>query len=45
MLKDDTTEVFRTKLFLRDAFVEYLMKVKTVSPELEGRITVINPTE
>ena len=45
MLKEDTTEVFRTKLFLRDAFVEYLMKVKTVSPELEGRITVINPAE
>lgn len=45
MLKDETTETLKTKLYLRDVFVEYLMKVKTVSPELEGRITVINPAE
>lgn len=45
MLKEDAKEILRTKLFLRDVFVEYLLKVKTVSPELEGRITVINPAE
>lgn len=45
MLKDEATEILRTKLYLRDVFVEYLMKVKTVSPELEGRITVLNPVE
>lgn len=45
MLKEDTKEILKTKLFLRDVFVEYLLKVKTVSPELEGRITVINPAE
>lgn len=45
MLKEGTTEILRTKLYLRDVFVEYLTKVKTVSPELEGRITVINPAE
>lgn len=45
MLKEDTTEILRTKLFLRDVLTEYLLKVKTVSPEVEGRITVINPAE
>lgn len=45
MLKEETTEILRTKLFLRDVFVEYLEKVKTISPELEGRITVLNPVE
>lgn len=45
MMRDETTEVLRTKLFLRDAFVEYLQKVGTIAPELEGRITVLNPAE
>lgn len=45
MLKDETTEILRTKLYLRDAFAEYLRKVKTISPEIENRITVLNPAE
>lgn len=45
MLKEDAKEILRTKLLLRDVFVEYLLKVKTVSPEVEGRITVINLAE
>ncbi len=38
-------EVLRTKHFLRDSFKEYLEELGTVSPELEGRITIINPAQ
>ncbi|MFC3767527.1 bifunctional metallophosphatase/5'-nucleotidase [Paenibacillus sp. GCM10012303] len=42
MLKDETKLLSKTKSYLRDAFYEYLQKHPTVSPQLEGRITVLN---
>jgi len=36
-------EILRTKHFLRDSFKEYVEKLGVIAPELEGRITVINP--
>lgn len=38
----DCKIVADTKLWLRDAFTEYLRTVGTVAPELEGRITILN---
>jgi 5'-nucleotidase/UDP-sugar diphosphatase len=43
MLKDETKLLSKTKSYLRDAFYEYLQKNKSIAPELEGRITVLNP--
>jgi len=34
--------VLDTKLWLRDAFTEYVRRVGTVAPGLEGRITILN---
>ncbi len=34
-------EILRTKHFLRDSFKEYLEELKVISPETEGRITII----
>lgn len=34
--------VLDTKLWLRDAFTEYIQAVGTVAPQLEGRITILN---
>lgn len=45
MLKDETKEILKTKSYLRDAFVEYLQNHKTISPQLEGRIKIVNPIE
>jgi len=42
MLKDETKLLSKTKSYLRDAFYEYLQKHPTISPELEGRITILN---
>lgn len=42
MLKDETKLLSKTKSYLRDAFYEYLQKYPTISPKLEGRITVLN---
>ncbi len=41
MLKE-AREVIRTRSFLRDIFWEYLQKFESVSPALEGRITILN---
>ena len=35
----------KTMYFLRDVFAEYLQKVGTIAPELESRITVLNPAQ
>jgi len=35
-------EVMRTKHFLRDSFKEYLEELEVISPEAEGRITILN---
>ncbi|TDQ38310.1 bifunctional metallophosphatase/5'-nucleotidase [Aureibacillus halotolerans] len=45
MLKEDATVISQTKSFLRDAFYDYLKQHETINPELEGRITVLNPVE
>ncbi|WP_438351766.1 5'-nucleotidase C-terminal domain-containing protein [Paenibacillus sp. FA6] len=45
MLKDETKLLSKTKSYLRDAFYEYLQKNKSIAPELEGRITVLNPVK
>ena len=45
MLKEETKVILKTKHFLRDAFVEYLQKHNPISPELEGRITILNVVE
>ncbi|GAA0370452.1 5'-nucleotidase C-terminal domain-containing protein [Bacillus horti] len=45
MLKDETTEILKTKHYLRDALTEYLEQNPTVNPQLEGRIHVLNPQE
>ncbi|WP_194287378.1 5'-nucleotidase C-terminal domain-containing protein [Gracilibacillus oryzae] len=45
MLKEDTVEVLKTKHFLRDAFSEYVKEQGSISPELEGRIVIMNGTE
>lgn len=42
MLKDETKLLSKTKSYLRDAFYEYLQKHPTLSPELEGRIKILN---
>ncbi|CAM3598193.1 5'-nucleotidase C-terminal domain-containing protein [Marinicrinis lubricantis] len=43
MLKDETTELLKTKHFLRDAFTEYLQSHGTIEPQLEQRIHILNP--
>ncbi len=42
MLKE-CKELVRTKSYLRDAFLEYFQKNPVISPQLEGRITILNP--
>ena len=37
--------VLDTKLYLRDAFTEYMRSVGIVNPKLEGRITILNGPE
>lgn len=39
----DAEKVLVTKSFLRDVFAEYVAKHGTISPEVEGRITILNP--
>lgn len=43
MLKNETTQLLKTKHFLRDAFTEYLEKHNTINPQLEKRIQILNP--
>ncbi|WP_126425397.1 5'-nucleotidase C-terminal domain-containing protein [Brevibacillus marinus] len=43
MLQDETKLLLKTKHYLRDAFTEYLQTHKTISPDLEGRIKILNP--
>lgn len=45
MLKEDTKELLKTRFYLRDSLVEYLAKQKSISPELEGRIKVLNSAQ
>lgn len=45
MLKDNTKLLAKTKSFIRDAFYEYLQKHQTISPQLEGRIQILNGTK
>lgn len=45
MLKENTKLLVKTKSYLRDAFYEYLQKHKTISPQLEGRIKILNPAQ
>jgi 2',3'-cyclic-nucleotide 2'-phosphodiesterase (5'-nucleotidase family) len=42
MLKE-CKELVRTKSFLREAFYEYFATHPVIAPELEGRITILNP--
>ncbi|MCF6460411.1 5'-nucleotidase C-terminal domain-containing protein [Clostridium sp. Cult3] len=41
MLKEGKVTL-KTKYYLRDSFKEYLLKHGTISPEVEGRITILN---
>ncbi|GIQ62056.1 hypothetical protein PACILC2_06240 [Paenibacillus cisolokensis] len=43
MLKNETTQLLKTKHFLRDAFTEYLENHNTINPQLEKRIQILNP--
>lgn len=45
MLKENTVLKQKTKHYLRDAFTEYVRKNGTISPQLEGRIRILNSGE
>ena len=39
----ETKKIIVTKSFLRDAFAEYVVRHGTIAPQVEGRITILNP--
>jgi len=43
LMLTECKELVRTKSYLRDAFTEYFLKNPVISPQLEGRITILNP--